>query len=157
MELNKAKQLADNLMKLHSVEHYTFKFDVAVRRFGYCSWREKTISLSRPLTELNNEEQVKNTLLHEIAHALAPRHHHDKVWQGVAVSIGCNGKRCYDNTVQAPPKPFKGVCPNCGKELARHRRKHIACGVCCDAHNGGKYTAKYRIKWSRNTGTASVC
>merc|ERR1711964_110891 len=38
---------------------------------------------------------IKNTLLHEIAHAIAGQeHHHDKVWKKIALSIGCNGERC---------------------------------------------------------------
>ena len=43
----------------------------------------------------STEENVKNTLLHEIAHALAGHeHNHDEVWKATARSIGCDGCRC---------------------------------------------------------------
>jgi predicted SprT family Zn-dependent metalloprotease len=85
---------------------YKFKFDNAKRRFGYCSYTDKEISLSKPLCEynLNNFYQINDTILHEIAHALSYKIHgrrgsgHCKRWVHVAKSIGCNGKRCYDSS-----------------------------------------------------------
>jgi SWI/SNF-related matrix-associated actin-dependent regulator 1 of chromatin subfamily A len=38
------------------------------------------------------EQQFKDTILHEIAHAIVgPHHGHDEVWRGKAVEIGCTG------------------------------------------------------------------
>jgi predicted SprT family Zn-dependent metalloprotease len=56
---------------------YKFKFDNAKRRFGYCSYTDKEISLSKPLCEynLNNFYQINDTILHEIAHALSYKIH----------------------------------------------------------------------------------
>ena len=39
------------------------------------------------------DEEVKNTLLHEIAHALVgPGHRHNRVWRQKAREIGCDAK-----------------------------------------------------------------
>ena len=61
MELPKAKQLAQELMRKHGLKDWTFHFDKAIRRFGMTRIKVKTISLSARLTELNNEEEVKDT------------------------------------------------------------------------------------------------
>jgi hypothetical protein len=45
--------------------------DSAVRRFGTCRYSRKLITLSRQLIELNDQARVLDTILHEIAHALA--------------------------------------------------------------------------------------
>ena len=49
---------------------------------------------------------MKNTLLHEIAHALAGHeHNHDEVWKATARSIGCDGCRCghwQQTTIEKP-------------------------------------------------------
>ena len=49
--------------------NWKFKFDNAKRRFGCCYYSTKTISLSKSMANLNPNE-IKNTILHEIAHIL---------------------------------------------------------------------------------------
>ena len=45
-------------------------------------------------SNLDRIETIKNTTLHEIAHAVVGGHHgHDIVWVNYCKSIGCNGKR----------------------------------------------------------------
>lgn len=148
MKISEAKKLALELMKKHNVGYYKFQFDNALVRFGYCSWRRQVISLSRNLTKLNSEAQVTDTILHEIAHALTPRHHHDKVWETKAKEIGCNGMRCYDDSVQRPMMKWTRTCPTCGKssQVSRKKSGKIACGICC----AGKYDAKHILIYKLN-------
>lgn len=161
MLLHEAESLARELMAEHGLmgrdgkllplgRQWQFKFDNAVRRFGLCSHRRQTISLSRHLVELNDEARVRNTILHEIAHALSPRTEgHGKIWRTTAKSIGCDGNTYYDSrVVAAPPKTVTGHCPNCNREIKRHRRGKIACGQCCNRYNGGRYKEAYRIIWA---------
>ena len=87
------------LMRQHGLITYTFKWDRAVRRFGSHNGQMQTISLSRPLTlHETNKCRVKNTILHEIAHALDHKQrgysNHDVNWKRIARSIGCSGERC---------------------------------------------------------------
>jgi hypothetical protein len=82
MILKDAEALAQQLMSEHGLSHWHFEFDRAVRRFGFCMYGIRTITLSRKFTLLNSEPEVRNTILHEIAHALVgPNHGHDKVWR----------------------------------------------------------------------------
>lgn len=132
MTLGRARQLAIRLMKQHKLwPAWSFRFDRSKVRFGRCSYSTKEISLSQHLVELNDEEEVRETILHEIAHALAPRGAgHNAAWRAVARSIGCNAKRCYGDEVVRPQPKYKGTCPGCKRVIYRHRRTRIACGRC---------------------------
>lgn len=143
MQLTDVEKLAGQLFKSHDLEGWHFKFDNAVKRFGLCNYRDRTISLSRHLVQLNPEPVVTNTLLHEIAHALVGAGHgHNRVWVRRALSIGCDGQRCYSRSeVKAPELPYKLTCPACGRVAARARRPaaSLACGRCC----AGKYNRAF--------------
>ena len=89
MTLEDAEQLALDLMRQHGLRRWTFTFDRAVCRFGCCNERKRTISLSAKLTELNDEDAVRDTILHEIAHAMVGvRAGHGPKWQRQALAIG---------------------------------------------------------------------
>tara|TARA_B100000900_G_scaffold399712_1_gene402559 strand:+ start:236 stop:766 length:531 start_codon:yes stop_codon:yes gene_type:complete len=136
---------------------YRFKFDNAKRRFGQCSYRDKRISLSKPLCEynLNNFFQINDTILHEIAHALSYKIHgrrgmgHCKRWVHVAKSIGCNGIRCYDSTqVNNIEHKYTLVCDTCGGENPRHRRprQDYSCAKC----EPKKFDERYLLRVVQN-------
>lgn len=145
MDTNRAKMIAVDLIEYHGL-NYSFRFDNAVRRFGYASWRRKIISLSLPLVKLNDETKVIDTVLHEIAHGLTEKIGHavhGPQWQRTAKAIGCSAVRCYSDEVITPKPAYIGICPNCQCEFKRFRRKRIACGKCCK----GIFNLAYLIKW----------
>ena len=131
MTLEDAEQLALDLMRQHGLRRWKFTFDRAVCRFGCCNERKRTISLSAKLTELNDEEAVRDTILHEIAHALVGvRAGHGPKWQRQALAIGCAPIRCYGEEVRAPTRKFIGTCPTCKISISRSRRSRVSCGKC---------------------------
>ena len=113
MTLKQAQELAKDLMRLHRLPpDWSFTFDRSKVRFGKCNYRRKQISLSTFLVELNGEDEVRDTILHEIAHALAPRGAgHGPVWKSLALSIGCNGRRCFGQEVVRPAPKYRGHLP----------------------------------------------
>jgi predicted SprT family Zn-dependent metalloprotease len=132
MKQEDSQALALELMGKHGLlaKGWTFHFDNAKRRFGYCQYRPKMISISKHLSELNSEEQVKDTILHEIAHALAgPRAHHYAKWRYQAMVVGAKPERCYSADVVQPPHKWTGTCPN-GHVTKRMKRMKISCGRC---------------------------
>jgi predicted SprT family Zn-dependent metalloprotease len=153
MNLNEAENLAISLMRYHGLYElgWRFEFDNAKRRFGVCRYRNKTIGLSKGLTALNELERVRNTILHEIAHALVgPKHGHDWVWRRKAIEIGCDGKRCYSSeTTNTVESRYIAICPKCKHTHKRHkitsRTKTSSCGKCSPT-----YDEKYKLNWVLN-------
>jgi SprT protein len=145
MTLEHAQKLAEDLLRRHKLApEWSFAFDRSKVRFGKCNFGKRQISLSRHLVQLNSEQEVRDTILHEIAHALAPRGAgHGPVWKALARSIGCSGQRCYGQEVLRPTPKHKATCPSCRRVIYRHRRTTIACGKCAPV-----FDARYVFVWS---------
>jgi predicted SprT family Zn-dependent metalloprotease len=126
MNLYEAAHLARSLMNEHGLPDWAFSFDHARRRFGSCNYTRRRITLSRPLTLLNGIDEVSDTILHEIAHALCPGDKHGPRWRATCARIGAKPRRCYgDADVVSPPrKParFEIGCVGCNWWSPRRRR-----------------------------------
>lgn len=123
MRLEEARRLALALLAEHQLIHlgWTFSFDGARNRAGLCAFRRKRISLSGKLAQKASDAQVRETILHEIAHALVgPGVGHSEKWKTKARSIGCSGTRLHD--IEVDYKYF-GYCPSCIKVLGHYQRK----------------------------------
>ncbi len=118
---------AESLIKKHGLDGWSFQFDNAQRRAGACAYSTKVISLSRLYCLKASADQVRDTILHEIAHALAgPKHNHDAKWKSIARSIGCKAERCH--TVDFAPARYIVSCSRCGWHQKKNRR--LRGGVC---------------------------
>jgi hypothetical protein len=148
MTLQDAKAMALTLMDAHGLQDWTFAFDRAVRRFGTCNRAMRRITLSAPLVKLNSEAEVRDTILHEIAHARS-RGGHGRSWRREAARLGCRVRACYTGDVATPTPPFVGECPRCGRLSRGHRRSKVACGPCCKRYNNDRYTSAFRLRWRR--------
>ena len=139
MILHEARSLARSLLKANGLDDWTFRFDRATRRFGSCRPAERAITLSAPLTALNPEAEVRDTLLHEIAHALTPGDGHGPRWKAACRRVGAKPVRCYRETdVVAPPRPparWQVGCPACGWWAERRRlpTRPLVCRACRSA------------------------
>jgi predicted SprT family Zn-dependent metalloprotease len=147
MDLFNAERQAKLLMAAHGLidKGWRFEWDNAARRFGQCRYGSKTISMSRQLTKQRTPEAIRNTMLHEIAHALVgPGHGHNAVWRAKAISIGCDGNRCSSDNVEVNYK-YAAKCPNghiAGKYLRKPRTvTRKSCGKCSSTYN-----PKYALK-----------
>lgn len=142
-------------MHQHGVGDWQLVIGEAKNYFGVCYRNTKTITLSRPLIELNDESHIVNTILHEIAHALQPEQSqsHGKEWRAIAIQLGCNGSRCYSPEVIKPKAIWSATCVHCGNTVQKNRKPKSgsACGICCKKYNHGKYAKKYKMIYKRNS------
>lgn len=124
------EEQAGALLKRHGLENWRFAFDDATRRAGSCQYDRRTITLSRHLARNAPEEEILDTLLHEIAHALVgPEHKHDAVWRARALLIGGSGRRCH-NLRFTPPRYIMQCRNGCWSGTAERRRRNVVCATC---------------------------
>jgi hypothetical protein len=117
MDTTTATALATKMMGDHGLTAtgWVFKFDGATSRLGLCNYTAKTISMGLTYVLAAEPEQVEQTMLHEIAHALVGcyatkpdgsrllylgqyvKNGHGAAWKMKARQIGYNGKRTSDN------------------------------------------------------------
>lgn len=145
MDVDDAYALACRLRDQHGLVGWRIEFDRAKRRAGVCRHASRTIGLSTALTRLHDEAEVRETVLHEIAHALAgPRHQHDETWRAIAVSIGSSGERCVREDAPRVLGDWRGVCAG-GHHFDRHRRpdRVLLCRRCASAEVAGRV-----IEWT---------
>ncbi len=57
---------------------------------GMCSYKDKSIFLNAHHVDINPDLDVKNTIYHEVAHALCPGDAHGDLWRATARKLGCD-------------------------------------------------------------------
>ena len=129
---------------------WSFGWDRAIRRYGCCNFTDKRISLSKKLAALNPVDESIETILHEVAHALAgPGAGHGPRWKDICQQIGARPIRCYDGRqIKQPESPYVRYCPHCYKShsLYRRTRRKAACALCCNQYNRGRYAERFRLR-----------
>ncbi len=108
-------------MKKHGLVGWTFEWNLrCTRKAGCCIYDTKTIEITKAYALKATKEEYKNTILHEIAHALVGyKNGHNKIWKSKAISIGCNGERCHNVTFTEPKYTMTCGC----KDKIRKRMK----------------------------------
>ena len=145
MSLKEVEALGVHFIREHEVRSrlkkgWKFAFDLAPVRGGICRYKEKLIALSVTYCLKASKEEIVDTILHEIAHAITgPNHAHDEAWKTVARRIGCTAKRCHQ--VDHTPPRWRGQC-GCGQEWKRQRLSQRA-------RTGHCPKCKKKIAWQR--------
>ena len=134
--LKEIKDICEPLIKEHMKDvPYKIEYvDRGVKYLGKCVYKKNrgnyyTLKFSsiyfNNLYKKGNVEQIKDTVLHEVAHALCREihggnHGHDMYWRRIAYSIGCNGERCARTGIV----PYKYIykCSKCGCLFYRLRK-----------------------------------
>ncbi|MCY4358134.1 MAG: SprT-like domain-containing protein [Gammaproteobacteria bacterium] len=91
---------ARNIMDHHGLGNWSFKFNNA-KNLGSCRHTGMQIQLSRKHALNGTEEQITDTILHEVAHAIAgPFAGHGPVWKDIARQLGAIPKANEQETDQ---------------------------------------------------------
>lgn len=140
MELRKAEQLINSLMHEHCLSRrWTFHWQNKKQALGTCSYNRKEIRLSKWYVELNDVDDVRDTILHELAHALAYERYgsrgigHGVLWKKVCREIGAVPKSCSKSNLNRPQDHHKYVDSCCGMTFKKHRlrkNRKYSCPKC---------------------------
>ena len=137
--LAEIEALAADLLRTHERASglgpgWRFHFETTANRAGVCHHAAKTIGMAVSYALRAGRHDIRDTLLHEIAHAIVgPTHRHDRVWKAKAREIGCSAERC--TTIAHSAGRWIARCPNCSRTWVRHRltarlRRGVRCGRC---------------------------
>lgn len=132
-------------MLAHGLDGWAFGFGRGKRTLGTTRVEAGcpvgTLRVSRYLLDAGTEAAITDTLLHEIAHAVAYQRHgrsamnHGPAWKAVAREVGA-APRATCRTGPVHPAPHRLVCGRCGSEVGLYRRpkhpperyRHRGCG-----------------------------
>lgn len=145
-ELVTVRRAAEELIATHLDPSWSFAFDNAKRRAGACDYTRKRITVSRYLAARYDDETNRQTLLHEVAHALAgPRAGHGASWKRTARALGYVGGTTHDGETATELAPWVGVCP-AGHVAYRHRRatRPTSCAKCSRT-----FDERFLFRWTR--------
>lgn len=150
MKITEVLTLARNLMTQHGVGHLDLELSGTKRALGQCAYRRvgrdttpTKIRLSKHWMGHLPESQVRDTILHEIAHAIAGFDAgHGPAWKSVCRRIGANPNRTADlpqdvvMTLQQNIANYKAVCTKCDNThmfyrlTAKWKAGAYVCGKC---------------------------
>jgi hypothetical protein len=145
-DLQRIRVWADALIALHLDDSWSFGFDNAKRRAGLCDYGRRRISVSRYLAARYDDDTNHQTLLHEVAHAVAgSAAGHGPVWKRIAGELGYIGGTTHHGETATELAPWVGVCP-AGHIAYRHRRatRVTSCAKCAPS-----FDPRHAFTWTR--------
>lgn len=130
MNLHAAAELARTLMNQHGFYNVIFEFSNRRRALGTChirNGRPWKITLSKHWTPRMDEPEVRDVILHEIAHAYEPLDGHGYAWKAACRRIGAKPdrvakleKKFIKENIGDIAK-YKATCVKCGNEAFFYR------------------------------------
>lgn len=101
--LSEVREFAEMTIAKYNLDGWTFVWSNRETKYlGLCNYRKKQIVLNKPWVKREGgiaSPEVRDTILHEIAHAMTPGAGHGKDWKAVCRRIG------------AIPRATKAVAP----------------------------------------------
>jgi predicted SprT family Zn-dependent metalloprotease len=135
--LDKYKMFANKLINEHNLTDWKFILNNRTTNstLGICKYKSKEIHLNKRYALVADEELVKDTIIHEIAHALTKGHKHNHIWKAKCRELGCSDNRFkkLDEEVNKKLSRYKGVCPTCNNQIfSNSNRSKIVHVACCN-------------------------
>ena len=156
MNLLLAEKLAKYLMKQWEVgDEWKFVWSNGKRQLGGAVQSKpgakrfrRELRMSRHLVRHNDEDEVRDTILHEIAHIKAGHEAgHGPLWKRWARTVGAKPVRCADAAeIKMPQAKYIVVCTVCSKTTSKvHRRVRLARRYCrhCGPNSLGKLEMRH--------------
>lgn len=138
--LQTQKAVYDYLVKHELFDKgWRFKLTRAHLILGTCNYTNKFIGISRYHIQYGTDEEILDTIRHEIAHALVgPGYGHGLIFQAMTRKLGTTSAS-KKKVTQSSPRQWEMICSCCGFTIARRHRRmsirklrrkfHVACGL----------------------------
>jgi len=112
------------------LKEWSIKKNHTKTSLGICDHGKKTIFISTYFMRgpSCNYSRVKDTIIHEIAHALTPGQNHNMIWKKQCIALGGSGK--IRDKMDIPPRNWAMSCRKC-KWLKEYYRKPRMDGKVC--------------------------
>lgn len=165
MDLKHAETQARALIAANGLDPNLFKWNRGKNMMGQMSATRNrltnvitidSISLSSYWTTAMVEEEVREVMLHEVAHALTPGHNHNWTFKAKVREIGGTARdSCYSPSAETmtrmealAPAAWVGTCPNCLDTRKMHRAPTAvkACSACCRGKFSMAFVFTYTYK-----------
>lgn len=120
---------------------WRFDWNRRTGAFGVCNYKKRRVFLSKFLFPMMCDKEIKDTILHEVAHALTPGAKHGPMWRRKALELGAKpetGRYGTAEMTQAMKSKYnwevRCKCGNVKKPYQRKPRKYVQrvwhCKVC---------------------------
>lgn len=109
MERTTAFKLAREIMNFHGLFDWNLRISVNDKTsfLGLCDHNNKTIFLNAQHVDIHPDIEIKDTILHEVAHALTPGAGHSHEWVLMANRLGARTTLC--NQFSMPPHVIDAI------------------------------------------------
>jgi superfamily II DNA or RNA helicase len=97
MDRNQASKLTRELLNTHNLAEWSvlLNTDSAAKYVGLCSFKDKAIILNAIAVDIQPDEEIFDTIKHEIAHAIVgPNNGHNQTWADKAEELGARTTPC---------------------------------------------------------------
>jgi predicted SprT family Zn-dependent metalloprotease len=160
MTINQAITLTKKMLSEYSeLSRWNVTTNRRKKAAAVCNYTYRQIELSMYVIPSLLDSSVKDSIIHEIAHALCPGENHNNVWKRKCIELGGNGQRCYSSVdyregakgrieLQEKLAKYTLTCPVCGEKYFKNRRptKSSSCGK----HGTRGYDPKYKLTVTQN-------
>jgi hypothetical protein len=146
MDLERLEAMAAREFVKHGLHGWSFGFSGARRRLGICKYKHRRIEIAEYYARHSPEESVRDTLLHEVAHALAgPAAGHGPKWKAIAIRLGATPRSCETSGLAVQePGDWRATCPACEKTVHLYRRPRSLTGYHCRCEARSPLTFEYK-------------
>lgn len=156
--LQKYESFANELFVKHNITDWKFVWNnrTSNQTFGICKYKQKEIHVNRKYALIETEEEVFDTIIHEIAHALTKGAGHGEIWKAKCRELGCRDEQFANLSEDSIKKlaRYKGICPTCGHEIFSSSKRtkfiHISCSNKDYENTGNPNYEKHTYIWYNN-------
>jgi predicted SprT family Zn-dependent metalloprotease len=155
--LLKYEKITNEMLVKHNLTDWKFVLNNKMTNatFGMCKYAPKEIHLNKKASLILKEDEVINTIIHEIAHALTKGHDHDEVWKAKCRELGCRDYKYANIEKEVLNKlaKYKGICPTCGHIIYSGKKSgiiHVECSNEDYRQTGNSNWKNHKYVWSTN-------